>query len=310
MKTLLLHILALGFILITTGLPANATTLKSNSAVEGDKLMLSDVFDDLPKGKERVLGASPEPGQQMVLNARTLLRIATALNLDWRPSYSGETITIKRAATIIPKSDVESAIKTSIEKHGITGDYDLTFTNSFTNIILPVSVPQTLAVKSIDIINDDKNFKAIVVAPSLEDPRQEITVLGTIQHMISIPVTADTFRQGMVLRDRDLITARIPLNDVKRDTALNTQDLIGMTPRRVIFPGKPISISDLEAPQIIARGDMVTMIFEDNGIRLTAKGKALENGAKGDFVRVANLATSRTVEAQVNAEREVIVSNF
>ena len=83
-----------------------------------------------------------------------------------------------------------------------------------------------------------------------------------------------------------------------------------MTPRRVIFEDKPIKIEDIEAPRIVKRGENVTMVFKEGPLVLTAQGKALEFGAKGDAIRVTNLTSSRTVEAIVTGEKEVSVSVF
>ena len=157
---------------------------------------------------------------------------------------------------------------------------------------------------------DQNRFDAVLVAPSKEEPLQTLRVSGSIQRMIDVPVLTSTIRKGMVIGARDIDMISIPESDVRHDMALSADDLIGMTPRRVILPSKTVHMNDLQAPLIVERGDIVTMIFDDGGMRLTAKGKALENGAKGDLVRVSNSSSSRNVEAVVTAQREVLVKKY
>ena len=96
-----------------------ALNLKTTSIVTERSLKLGDIFDGLTKNAEYVLGNSPQPGQEMVLNARTLYRIAHALDLEWRPSHEGQSVTIRRAATVIPFKRVEDQISDALIDNGV-----------------------------------------------------------------------------------------------------------------------------------------------------------------------------------------------
>jgi flagellar basal body P-ring formation protein FlgA len=49
---------------------------------------------------------------------------------------------------------------------------------------------------------------------------------------------------------------------------------------------------------VVAKGALVTLILQTPSMRLTARGRALDEGGIGDSIRVAN-AQSRTVVAGV-----------
>ena len=76
--------LALGLYLYFGG-AAKAVDLRQNATIEGSVITLGDIFYNLPGNGDKVLGPAPRPGADMVLNARTLLRVAMALDLPWRP---------------------------------------------------------------------------------------------------------------------------------------------------------------------------------------------------------------------------------
>lgn len=289
---------------------AAAVSLKTNPIIDDNTIMLSDLFAGLPEGKDKALGPAPRPGQDMTLNARTLMRIAIALDLPWRPAHSGEYVVVSRAATVVDADMIEQALQNEIAESGVNGTYKLAFAGRLSEIILPLDQPANVEVKSLTLRKDKNRFDAVLVAPSKEEPLQTLQVSGAIHRMIDVPVLTDTMRNGSVIGVRDIETISIREDEVRHDMVLSADELIGLTPRRVVLPGKVIKVNDLEQPLVVERGDLVTMIFNDGGMRLTAKGKALENGAKGDLVRVSNSASSRTVEAIVTAEREVLVKKF
>lgn len=289
---------------------AAAVNLKASSIIDDNTIMLSDVFTGLPEGKDKALGPAPRPGQDMTLNARTLMRIAIALDLPWRPAHAGEYVVLSRAATIVDRGMIEDALKNGIASSGFQGKYDLTFVGSVSEMILPLNAPANVEIQSLNIRKAQNRFDAVLVAPSKEEPLQTLRVSGALHRMIDVPVLKDAMRKGAVIGARDIDMVPVREGDIRGDLVLSADDLIGMTPKRILLPGKMVQMNDIQAPLIVERGDIVTMTFNHGGMTLTAKGKALENGAKGDLVRVANSSSSRNVEAIVTAQREVMVKDY
>lgn len=311
---LFILLLMVGTILpfIHPGYANSAISLKRNSVVEGRAITLGDVFYGVPADKaDRVLGAAPQPGQDMVLNARTLMRIALALDLSWRPVSSADYAVIRRAATIIGQEQIESALQDALGHDSIAGRYKITLSPGQTaQMILPASSAAHVEIKDFNPDMTRGLFEATLVAPSKEAPLQELRISGTLRPVISVPVLKDTLRNGDVIGRNDIRMLETYERSLNHDVVLDADTLVGMTPRRMIFPGQPVKDGDIEAPRIVKRGESVTMIFKSGGLNLTAKGKALENGAKGDVVRVVNSASSRNIEAIVTAPGEVSVDNL
>ncbi len=311
--TLLLS-LSIGIGCIIGAQNAFALSLKSNAIIEHDTLMLSDIFSGIPENKDRALGAAPRPGQDMVLNARTLMRIAMALDLNWRPAHTGEYITLTRSATIVDSGLIrrvlQKNITDSMHQEGLDAQYSLSFNTALNDLVLPPNRAANADVKSLQLNHKNGKFDAIIVAPSKEDPIQTIRISGSLHRMIEIPVINEAFKNGMIIGQHDIKMITVREDQIQHDTALNAAEIIGMTPRRMIMSGKPIKLNDIQQPIVVKRGDMVTMVFKNDNMQLTAKGKALENGARGDYIRVANANTSRTIEGIVTAEREISIRQF
>ncbi len=286
---------------------ASAISLKSASVVSDKTITLGDIFTGLPEGGDRVLGLAPQPGQEMVLNARTLLRIALALDLPWRPVSAADQVVVTRAATIISREAIDAALAGKLQEHGVTGKYKTVIDDGMAQIILPRETEAGVEVDSFKYKPESGHFEAVLVSPSMENPLHRTKITGTVQKMTSIPVLRETLPSGSVIGMNDIDYIEVKETDLQQQTILRAEDLVGMSPRRMQYAGKPLRTSDMEMPRIVTRGDTVTMLLQAGGMTLTASGKALENGAKGDFIRVMNTSSNKMIEGLVTASKEVTV---
>lgn len=292
-------------------LSAHAVSLKQQSVVQDSTIKLSDLFHGVrEEDAQRVLGLAPHPGQEMVLNARTLLRVAIALDLPWRPSSSADQVVVKRAASVVSRDTIEALLLDSLAEKGVKGQLQLTVGSGADQIILPEDMPATAEVIDLEYRPESNWFAASIVAPSADNQAFSGRITGTFERLVEVPVLKATLRNGTVIGMRDLETIALPERSVQHDVIVDVQELVGMTPRRQLYMGKPVKTGEIEAPRIVSRGELVTMVFTEGALKLTARGKALENGAKGDFIRVTNVNSSKTLEARVTNAREVTVTDY
>jgi len=299
-------------IILLTCVPtlAQAESLRQQAIIQDDVIRLGDLFNGLDRNEDHVLGTAPQPGKDIVLSARTLQRVAVAMGLSWRPVSTRDSITVKRAATIIEEDIVKSHIRDALLAEGISGNYDLILTSGSSTIILPPSMRGTADVTKLQHDPETGWFSATLAAPSRDEPEVEAHFSGKIERLSEVPVLRDTVRNGMVIGERDIDIITIPSRLLNHDVILRAEDLKGLTPRRMIAAGKPIKEQDVESPRIVERGENVTVIYQNGPLRLTATGKALEYGAKGDIIRVVNNQTSQSIDATVSGKREVTVATF
>ncbi len=300
---------ALVIFLILAFIPcsAQAVGLRDSAIISDATIKLGDVFYDLPRDEDRVLGNAPRPGQDMTLDARTLMKIAIAMDLPWRPSSSSETIVLKREATVIGYELIKETIHTALYDEGVLGDYEISIPAEYQRIILPADQPASLTVTSLEVDTAANSFNITVAAPSAENPIHHMRIRGRMESVVEVPVLLENLQHGRVIRDSDIQMIRIKDRSFSQNTVLDAQSLIGMTARRVIIAGRPLQKNDLVAPQIVERGELVTMYLKYGGMRLTTQVKALENGAMGDVIRVVNTESNENLQAIVTGTRAVQV---
>lgn len=306
----LIACLTFGLIFLFAGARvALAETLRPIVQISNQMLYLGDLFEGLPESKAKVvLGPAPQPGKEMVLNAATLMRVAQAQDLDWRPSSTAEQITIRRNATVIGKDIVEKLINEKLFENGLTGDYKLSMANTIADIVMPDNMPAQAEVSKFTFNVQKDTFEATIAAPSATNPAYEMNVSGSVDRVISLPILKTSLKNGDIISDADIDFIEVLQKDVQRDYILRAETLKGMTPRRMVMSGKPIRDMELENPQIVTRGASVTLVYKSGPMTLSARGKSMQGGARGDMVRVINMNSNRSLEGIVTADNEVTIN--
>jgi flagella basal body P-ring formation protein FlgA len=91
--------------------------------------------------------------------------------------------------------------------------------------------------------------------------------------------------------------------------ATTYDQVLGKETRRVLRPGDPFRLRDLQSPLLVKKGSLVTMILNTPMMQLTSQGKALENGALGDVIKVQNPRSGKTILGTVVEDRTVSVES-
>ena len=116
---------------------------------------------------------------------------------------------------------------------------------------------------------------------------------------VDVAVLKSDVARGAVIAEEDLDYKPIPLSRANASVVRAITDVAGKEARRALKAGELIRSSDLKRPTMVAKGSTVTMLFEAPGMRLTALGRALVEGAEGDTITILNPTSFRKVEAVV-----------
>lgn len=283
--------------------------LKNSAVIIGDYITLGDLFTGIDEEKSSmVLSRSPVPGKDITLNAGLIYKISKTAGVSWIPLTGNETITITRKASIVTKETIENLVADNIaSKFSLDSDFDIETHTDLRDIILPPEYPASAEITQINFDPQKDWFQAEIAAPSSEKPLRKIAVNGKIKRIVQVPVLKTTMRNGDIIAQSDITYVSLYLNEVRRDYLLKNSELIGKTPQRVTFAGKPIGESDLEMPVLVNRGENVTLIYKTGILQLTAEGRALRNGAQGDHIKVVNSTSGKTVNGIVGSQGIVYV---
>ncbi|AKS47801.1 flagella basal body P-ring formation protein FlgA [Octadecabacter temperatus] len=128
--------------------------------------------------------------------------------------------------------------------------------------------------------------------------------------VLAAPVTADTIVATRTIPARSIIGVDdVLLREVDVAGALSAPDLaIGQEARVALYAGRPIRAGDIGPPAVIERNQIITLVYQRNGVVISTEGRALDRAGPGDVIRVMNLTSRTTVSAQIDATGTAFVN--
>ncbi len=136
-----------------------------------------------------------------------------------------------------------------------------------------------------------------------------VRVNDRVERNISVPVEVEAFadtvvvlralERGDVIGTADVTVQRRDLSTLTGRVYRSADEVVGKRARVPVRANMPLRGDQLEKVPLVKSGQLVTIIVENQTMRLTATGKARGNGADGDIVMVQNLGSLKEVPARV-----------
>lgn len=304
--------LLIGLALLLSVQHAQAASLKSEIRINRDVITLADLVEEqhyenanTPLFRAPALG---ETGTIQVVRIQEALQKIGVTNVN----SSGMTqISVVRDARRVSTSEIEQTIIQSLaSKINIDANHmSVIFDGTPPTIIASPDVSS--GVKVDDVSYDPRARRvsaAISVATQSGAQRRTLRVTGQLVEMMPVAVLNRSINRGEMVQSSDVSIEKRPRESAPNDAIVDLNQIMGFIARRTIMAGSPIKQGDLIRPDVVARGDTVTIIFEGRGLMITARGKALEAGGVGAVIGVQNLQSKRTIQATIAGAGKVIVS--
>ncbi len=155
-------------------------------------------------------------------------------------------------------------------------------------------------------IKNGANLIEVTVYSKKEIYKKFITT-ARLRTFDDVVVTKRMLNRGEQIGEDDVTLERIETTNMQRGYFADVNDVIHQQTRKVISAGKPIFVGMVELPDLIKRGDVVRIVVRLKNMEVTATGKALESGHKGDKIKVQNVATGKKLSAVIIDEKTVLV---
>ncbi|WP_281968844.1 flagellar basal body P-ring formation chaperone FlgA [Roseovarius nanhaiticus] len=128
--------------------------------------------------------------------------------------------------------------------------------------------------------------------------------------LMAAPAAADTVLAARTIRAQTLISPQdLVVKDVNVIGAISDPALIaGQEARVALYAGRPIRPGDVGPPALVERNQIISLIYDQSGLSITAEGRSLSRAGPGETVRVMNLSSRITVSGQVMPDGRVLVS--
>jgi flagella basal body P-ring formation protein FlgA len=128
--------------------------------------------------------------------------------------------------------------------------------------------------------------------------------------LLAAPASADTVLAARTIRAQSLILPQdLVVKDVDVIGAISDPALIaGQEARVALYAGRPIRPGDVGPPALVERNQIISLVYDQSGLSITAEGRSLSRAGPGETVRVMNMSSRITVSGQVLPDGRVLVS--
>lgn len=276
---------------------AQRVVLKERLTTAGASITLGDLFEINGASAETALARAPEPGGLLSLDPTYVQRIAAREGLSWANAGGLLRVTVERSSRSVTANELASVFEEMLFVE--TGQpHAISITNSRANLAAPIDTRGSVEVISFDHDARSGLFRAQVRAWA-DGPVELIS--GRAEAVIDLPVLTRPIARGEIITAGDIAWTRLPSSQARQALVMSEADLVGMAARRSLRADLPVREFDVEAPSVIERGEIVSLIFQSGTLTLAARARAMESAAEGDLIRFVNLQSNRTVEAIAEA---------
>jgi flagella basal body P-ring formation protein FlgA len=289
--------------------PEQTVSLRPVIEVTADVIRLGDLFDGPVGQPETPVARAPAPGETASFGADWVAGIAQAYGISWSPLNASSHVSVKRTADWVGRTEIIAALRDVLAGRGTAADSDIEIDTQLEPVAVPAGGFANVSVG--DLSHDPRSgrFSAFVHIPGSADQSRRQRISGRIHTIVEVPVATRPLGRSDMLSETDVEWMRIRADRLPAGVVTDPSQIVGMAAKRALRAGEPLRLRDLERPSLVDKGQTVTMVLKTPFMTLTAQGRALDDGAKGDSVRIQNMQTRKTVLATVADQRLVVVDH-
>lgn len=277
-------------------------TLRSHVTVSDELVRVGDLVENAGSAAAIAIYRAPDPGttgRLPVAEIAAALRAHQVIGLD---TGDLREVTVTRAARTITRAEIEGVVAQALaERHGLgeARNIAVTFDRVLDTLTLDAANSGSLTPATTRYDPRSRRFDAsFEIAGTAGARPARLRFTGTAMEMVETATVTRNIERGDILKASDIVIEKRPRAEAGRDGPSRTA-AIGMEARRSLRAGAVLHAADLARPDLVRRGQSVTLTYHSAGLTLTIRAKALENGTEGDTVSVLNLQSKREVSGTV-----------
>lgn len=285
--------------------------LKAEATVTGPVVKIGDLIDNAGIIANIPIFRAPDLGQTGTVPASAVVDAVRAHALVGLNTAGLEEVTVTRASRAIPAANIQEAVARSLSARYHMGDAKDIAVNFERDPRIIYVEPNATGEPHIAQIAFDKysgRFDAAIEIPTGAGQSGKLRLNGTAVLTAEVVTLSHAVERGIAIKDSDLNVERRPRAEIGRDLVADRDAAVGMAARNPLRAGQVLRNADLMKPELVARGAIVTLVYQIPGISLTVRGKAVDAGAEGDTVSVVNEQSKRTLQGIVVGPNRVVLS--
>jgi flagella basal body P-ring formation protein FlgA len=129
--------------------------------------------------------------------------------------------------------------------------------------------------------------------------QKKVWTSATIEMFVEVVVAAKPLQKHMTISEDVIELRQMDLAHLPANVITDPQSVLGKRTRSTISAKTVLRTDLIELPPLVKRGDIVVIVAESKGLRITALGKAKRKGRLGERIPVENFDSKKILNAQV-----------
>lgn len=126
-----------------------------------------------------------------------------------------------------------------------------------------------------------------------------IYVGSTISLELPVVALRSELPRRHIIRESDLMIMQRDIYSLRDGYTTHLDNIVGQELKRALRAGDVVYSFHLQAPDIVKKGDRVTLIAKRGGLSVMSHGIAMASASKGERVRVENQRSARIIQGKV-----------
>lgn len=303
MKSILIATAAL---LALTGSALAAPSLKGDISVNADIVTVGDMFNDPGNLSTTAIFRAPALGTTGVVPLATIQNAARLIGLADFDAGGYQSVRVVHPSTVLDAQKLGDLIAANLANSGnlskgVTAHIDFDIPDLSLNAAV-TDTPASLA--ALRYTPGTPKFTARFAIAGMDQP---VDLTGTVTLMTDVPRLVANAPAGQILDPSDFEMTSVPLTQAQAGAYADLDQLVGKQLIRQSRAGIMLKASDVGAPTVVTRNNLVTVLLKAGSMILTVKGQALANASAGQPVDVLNSITKKILHGVAQPDGTVSI---
>jgi flagella basal body P-ring formation protein FlgA len=293
----------------TAAMTAARVAVSKNSRVDAENIYLGKIArieSDDPVMIKRlngvVIGRSPLPGKTRIIDTAVVKRRLkqNQINPDQISLYMPPRVSIERSLIEINRDKIASLVSDYIAKNLINNLDDARIKDI--RVAENLELPGGRITYTVKPSRDSDMMGKIPFTVNFDvDGKfyKRVWATATIEVFTNVVLTKRPLGRHRPITEDDIEIQKMDLAQLPADVITDPEMILGQRTRRAIGSKTVLRSSIVEFPPLLKRGDVVVIVAESGGLKITALGQVKKKGRLGERIPVINFDSKKVLYARV-----------
>lgn len=296
--------------------PATDTvTVQDESKISGDNVLLGHIatiegdLSFIQKAESIVIGRIPLPGMERIFKREQIIGHLrdNGINVKNIKVVCASEVKVITDSIQFSSDDLRNII-TGFIFENMPWKQDEVKLEDFS--CRPIVLPKGEVAYSFLVQNNENylgKFHAEITFTVNGAEAKKEKVAAVIRVMTPVAICAGLIERHAPLNPSDVKMEVRDLANLPKNTVIDLQSILGKRAKSSIEKGMVLRPDMFANDPDIHKGDRITIAVDKDLFRITAPGEALEDGSRGDMIRICNLTSKGKLYGCVKNSKEVEV---